>query len=81
MTERFFHEPPLFTKSQFNYTYYTVAHKSNMRQLLAVAASYENKHCPGETGKSLCARLNASFFGALYHCAAKFFFVLFLLLD
>ena len=29
-------------KPSFNYTYYTVAHKRNMRQLFAIPASYKN---------------------------------------
>ena len=39
---------------------YTVAHKRNKRQLLAIPALYENKHRPSQSGRPLCACLNAS---------------------
>ena len=62
----------------FNYTYYTMAHKCNMRQLLAIPASYKNKST-SKSGRLLCACLNASsilaaiFSLAVYRCADKFF--------
>ena len=37
-----------------------MAHKCNMRQLLAIPASYEKKHHPSESERSLCACSNAS---------------------
>ena len=70
----------------FNYTYYTVAHKCNIRQLFAIPASYENKHRPSKTGRSLCACLNASCFSAAFFFLGlvplcSWVFVLFLLFD
>ena len=60
----------LFVSVFFNYTYYTKAHKCNMRQPFAIPAWYENKHCPSETGRSVHACSNTSSF-----------FLLFLLFD
>ena len=48
--------------TRFDYTYYTVAHKCSMRQLFAIPASYENKHRPSETGRSLYTCSNVSSF-------------------
>ena len=31
-----------------------MAHKCNMQQLFATPDSYENKHRPNETGRSVC---------------------------
>ena len=56
-----------------------MANKCNKRQLLAIPASYENKHRPSKSGRPLCACSNASSFSAaifslaLFHRAAKFF--------
>ena len=50
------------SKITFNLAYYTVAHKCNMLQLFAIPASYENKHRPSETGRSVCGCSNASSF-------------------
>ena len=50
----------LSSKITFIYTYYTMAHKCNKQQLLAIPASYENKHRPSESGRPLCDCLNAS---------------------
>ena len=36
----------IFVNLYFYYTYYTVIHKCNKQQLLAIRASYENKHRP-----------------------------------
>ena len=65
------------TNSQFNYTYYTMAHKCNMRQLFAIPASYENNIALAKPeGRYAHAGIDPLFrqpFSslALYLCAAK----------
>ena len=55
----------VWSKSGFNYTNYSMAHKCNMPQLFAIPASYKNKHGPSKTGRLVCPCSNASsFFGS-----------------
>ena len=69
----------IMDKDAFNYTYYTVAHKCNMRQLFTIPASYENNIALAKPeGCYAHARIDPLFrqpFSslALYLCAAKFF--------